>query len=504
LNLTGRSRWLWAIALCLLVGIGLRWVNLTGKVVWHDEVFTLLRVTGHIGTQVEQALFTGEPVTAGTLLQYQTFAPDSTFGDTLRSLVDHPEHPPLYYLLAWGWAKLLGTSVATFRSLSVIFSLLTLPALALLARELFGQPATVAIALMLFASSPVHVLYAQEAREYSLWVLLTVVTGWALLRAVRLATWKAWGLYTLSLALLFYTTVLSALVAIALAMYGFWQLPRRRWVAFGLANLGAIALFAPWMIVIAVQLARLQQATDWTFSAYPRLAQIKLWGLHFAAVWIDPSLPLDHPYTYLVPPLVLLLIGMSLYRNGQQRSPSTSRFLLLLTLVPALALIGGDLLRGTILSIHTRYFFPALVGAQLAIAGWLGLLIDRYPQRSRLALSSIVIIGLVNAGVIVSADTWWNKVVSYGNAEIARTIQTFENPIILSQGGGTTLGNLISLSYELPATTPFVVAPQLPSDLPSTDQTVLLFSPAEDLLQAFDCPAERLPVPGSLWVVPCR
>ena len=100
-------------------------------------MFTALRVTGHLGTQVREQVFTGEPVTAAALLQYQTFAPDSTLGDTLRSLLDHPEHPPLFYLLCWGWVKTFGTSLAAFRGVSALASTLTFVALPFLAWELF-------------------------------------------------------------------------------------------------------------------------------------------------------------------------------------------------------------------------------------------------------------------------------------------------------------------------------------------------------------------------------
>ena len=113
--------------------------------------------------------------------------------------------------------------------------------------------------------------------------------------------------------------------------------------------------------------------------------------------------------------------------------------------------------------------------------------------------------GFVTSILLVGAPTWWNKVVSYPNKEIAAAIRAFDNPVILAQNDGTTLGNLISLSYELPAPTPFVVTfePEVPKPPEATTHTVLLFYPSDALRASYRCPAEQLPVPGSLWQVPC-
>ena len=57
--------------------------------------------------------------------------------------------------------------MAAFRGVSEIASTLTALALPLLAWELFASR-TLAITPVLFAVSPVHLLYAQEARQYTL------------------------------------------------------------------------------------------------------------------------------------------------------------------------------------------------------------------------------------------------------------------------------------------------------------------------------------------------
>ncbi len=68
-----------------------------------------------------------------------------------------------------------------------------------LCQELFHDSSTRWVAVGLMAVSPFHVLYAQEAREYSLHTALILVSSTLLLRSLRLATWQSWAWYALSL-----------------------------------------------------------------------------------------------------------------------------------------------------------------------------------------------------------------------------------------------------------------------------------------------------------------
>ncbi|MGA9858709.1 MAG: glycosyltransferase family 39 protein, partial [Solirubrobacteraceae bacterium] len=104
--------------------------------------------------------------------------------------------PPLYYVLAWLWSHLWGTGEAGLRSLSALAGVATVPVAYATARRLWsGRAALIAAALT--ACNPLLIWYSQEARAYSLVVLLTagcllagahlrdrVDRGWA-------ATWVA-------------------------------------------------------------------------------------------------------------------------------------------------------------------------------------------------------------------------------------------------------------------------------------------------------------------------
>jgi uncharacterized membrane protein len=483
--------------LICLVGIGLRWVNLSGKVFWHDEVFTALRVTGHIGKSVEKSLFTGSPFTAQTLQQYQTFAPGSTLADTWRSLLDHPEHPPLYFLLTWIWVKLWGTSIFAFRSISALFSVLTMPLIGCLAWELFRDRLAVILAILLFAVSPVQVLYAQEARGYSLWVGLIILASAAFLWFLRTRTRSAWILYTLAIALSLYTSLFSALIIAAHAVYVGLAVPRWRWRSILAAQGVAMLLFSPWISVIIYQAERFQAVTGWAFQLFPRGLLVKLWGLHFSSAFIDPNLPPSHPYTYWMPPLVIMGLVISIIGCWRRISRQVGFWLATSIVIPCLVLMGGDLVRNSYLSAETRYFLPMLAIAQIAIAGWLSSY-NLLRQRWVLSLVCLLLtVGIVNSTVMTMAPTWWNKKSDYFNHQNAAEISAFSQPLVLTQCESTTLGSLISLSYYLSPQTRFQVTypptpPKVAIDSMNPGDSILLYRPLPSLQQAYDCPATQL------------
>ncbi|MDH4184566.1 MAG: glycosyltransferase family 39 protein, partial [Nitrospinota bacterium] len=87
-------------------------------------------------------------------------------------------HPPLYYTLLKGWRGLFGASEGGMRSLSALAGTATIPVIYWLGRiaagEARGRAAGLASAAI-FAITPIHIVYSQEARPYALLVL------WAML-----------------------------------------------------------------------------------------------------------------------------------------------------------------------------------------------------------------------------------------------------------------------------------------------------------------------------------
>jgi mannosyltransferase len=189
--------------------------------------------------------------------------------------------PPLHYVILHDWIKLFGDSELSVRLPSAIAGTAAVWMLYLLVRRLFDSsdagfwPAY--LAAVLLAISPYQVEYAQEARAYSLMLLLGI---WSCERFVALTHHRTplrEASYVIVSALLLYTHLYGvfALAAQHVA-YAFWlgrvrgTLPPRRWLAL---NAAVAALFAPWV----------PTAIAWTRS----VATADFWAHARPATWAD-------------------------------------------------------------------------------------------------------------------------------------------------------------------------------------------------------------------------
>lgn len=91
--------------------------------------------------------------------------------------------PPLYPVLLKVWIARFGTSEVAVRSLSVIFSLLSLVAVALLTWDKSTRARL--LTLLFIGCSPAFAIYSQYARSYALMIFLSVVTTGAALMLRR-------------------------------------------------------------------------------------------------------------------------------------------------------------------------------------------------------------------------------------------------------------------------------------------------------------------------------
>jgi uncharacterized membrane protein len=164
-----------SIIILLVFGIFFRFVNLNQKTYWEDETLTSLRSSGYSVEEVVQQVFDGRVISIEDLKKYQHPNPEKSLTDTINALVEHPEHPPLYYLMSRFWMQLFSGFATTPRSLSALISLLILPCVYWLCLELFESSMVGWVAVALVAVSPVYVRYAQEARQYSLWTVIILL-----------------------------------------------------------------------------------------------------------------------------------------------------------------------------------------------------------------------------------------------------------------------------------------------------------------------------------------
>lgn len=93
----------------------------------------------------------------------------------LKTLLNHDAHMPLYYLCLNLWMKLFGNSDILLRLFSVIFGVLTIPALYYLGKTYKSKKFGYLVAT-LGCLSPVLIYYSQEVRFYSAVVFLSTLS----------------------------------------------------------------------------------------------------------------------------------------------------------------------------------------------------------------------------------------------------------------------------------------------------------------------------------------
>ncbi len=162
------------LAIALVAGIWLRFQNVGDKVFWFGETDTVFRIAGFSEKEIYATITAKQIFKPADLLVYQKLRPTTTPLDTIRLCANEadPLNPPLYFILLRLWADLLGSEPAALRLLSVIASIVALPAIYLLSLALFQSRSIAAISVALLAVSPMQILYSQQARSYSMLVCL--------------------------------------------------------------------------------------------------------------------------------------------------------------------------------------------------------------------------------------------------------------------------------------------------------------------------------------------
>ena len=163
------------------------------------------------------------------------------FGDMLSAVNAGESTPPLYYIVAWVWAKVFGTGEYGLRALSALFGTATIPLAYILGRELVSRRAGL-IAAALCAFNSLLVWYSQEARSYSLMVLLCGLSLLALIRALDDGSLRAFVWWAVAAIAAIATHYFAGFLIVAEAAWLLWRTPARRRAAVVVAAVVAFAL----------------------------------------------------------------------------------------------------------------------------------------------------------------------------------------------------------------------------------------------------------------------
>jgi mannosyltransferase len=275
-------RW-WPLAALTLLAAALRLSTLDLQSFWYDEAFTPIHV-----------------------LHPSLWA-------TLRSVVHTENTPPLWYLLAWADARVLGTGEVALRLPSALAGIATVPVAWAIGGELEGPtargvalPRVACVCAALMAVNPLFVWYSQEARAYGLFVLMGALATLCFLRALSDPSPRRMAAFALAGSLALLTHYFAVFLLIPMALWLVGAHARRRGA---LAACGAIALVG--LALLPLISAQGGHGTQWigAWALSDRLQAIPQYYLTGYS-----GAPLGHGVELLVALPILAGLGLWLWR----------------------------------------------------------------------------------------------------------------------------------------------------------------------------------------------
>ena len=154
-------------------------------------------------------------------------------------------HPPLYNVINKAWSLFFGTSEISLRFMPLIFGIATILVAYKLAEKM-GNKQTAAMAAFLVAINPFLVGYSIEARSYSLYGLVTLVTAYFLIS-------KKYRLFLAGTVAMIQTHYMSSAFLIMLFPYFFFTLHKEKKLGrFLPASALALSIIALTLVVAAL------------------------------------------------------------------------------------------------------------------------------------------------------------------------------------------------------------------------------------------------------------
>jgi mannosyltransferase len=182
---------------------------------WPLVALTLLAAALRLGTLDLQSFWYDEAFTPVHVLHPGLAA-------TLRAFVHTENTPPLWYVVVWGFSRVLGTGEIALRLPSALAGIATVPVAwgigwELARRGVSGRRAAILTAALV-AVNPLFIWYSQEARAYAFFVLFAALAMLCMLRADREPSPRRYALFALTgaLALLSHYFAIFLLIPMAL------------------------------------------------------------------------------------------------------------------------------------------------------------------------------------------------------------------------------------------------------------------------------------------------
>ncbi len=207
----------WQLLGIISIALFLRLATINNHGVWIDETWVVTTPTFHYGTDNIYPKFFEYPQVKSLPHNYQSIIKRIyNLGPITQIcfMVASDMHPPFFYMVSYYWTRIFGESLYAIRSLSIIFNLISIVMLYMLVQPKLGN-GTALISSGVLACSPMFVHYSQMARNYSLMVLLVIVSFYLLDRLLRRFTWPLIFSYSLTIYLAILTHYYSIFFVLA-------------------------------------------------------------------------------------------------------------------------------------------------------------------------------------------------------------------------------------------------------------------------------------------------
>jgi len=281
-------RWTWAIPVFILVlGAGIRLYGISNESAWMDELASYKHLN------------------------------ESSLRDFLHAeRGSDPAMVPTYFVLAYTWSRLFGTSLVTMRLLSVCFSVGAMILLYRLARDIYGRTAA-ALTLFCMAMSPIHIYYAQEVRMYEFIFLVALVSAVFFRDALVHDRPRSWALFIAACVMLMWTHLFANFLLVA---YAITLLVTRNYRRRGVyAWVAVCAVSAAGMVVWLLSIDRTAISTASHWMPRPTLRTAREFFLY---AWGLPVGSWPQYLAYDRSAIILALIGGLIYLGWTAFTPA--------------------------------------------------------------------------------------------------------------------------------------------------------------------------------------
>ena len=261
----------WLLGL-FVIALLIRLTYLSAKPAWMDEISTILFSLGNSSRLIP----TDRIITLEQMIRPLHLTPGATAKDAAIYLLAEDNHPPAYFVLAHWWMmfchRLVGNtdgyaSVWAARALPAFFGALAVPTSYWLGWVSFRDRLTALLCAALMAVSPFSVFLSQEARHYTLAILMVMGSMGCFvlaMRAVREHKKLSWltvlgwiAINALGLAVHYFcgmTYLIEGLVLLCLlvreCLQNGWTWSRPYWLRIYVVALGTAAGALLWLPVL--------------------------------------------------------------------------------------------------------------------------------------------------------------------------------------------------------------------------------------------------------------